>query len=346
MQYPATPNEETISALESLLANPGPTNGENSQELEHALASAGLLEKVDADHLELWLGGNAGPDNRTTMATMPRTYEILFPRDLAREYGKPGISLPVSAILRWAAAGRDEEDAAYYLVVAEALEEMACTAPNIEPQWRDQVDQVRTLAELDSLIADAEVELSDHVRGNVGRKIRDAVREVMDDCYRHDVEIMMPVDALPDWIGEDNRFGFGMPVGRVLSHLAADLEEVDRNLASRLKCVVEKYYPDDTIQIEVNLPDETVFLVEIDSQRSRSVPWQAVRRVRPLPGSVSLRHYEEGSAYSANDNEHPFKLVRCWLGDVDDEEENWEEGCLLFSDDLIMHARIERHKEN
>ena len=62
--------------------------------------------------------------------------------------------------------------------------------------------------------------------------------------------------------------------------------------------------------------------------------------------TVRLRHYEDGSAYSGDENEHPFKLLRCWLGVANGNKEDWENGCMLFSDNLIMHASIVRETEN
>jgi len=342
MHHPANPPLEVMNALEAFLANPGPTNGENDQELASALTRAGLVDHVNRRHLGLPGHPGEEPEGRT-LATMPRTYEILFPRDLAREYGKAGLSIPVSSILRWFALREHEERASYFLGVAEALDEPDCVAPNIKPQWRDQTDRTRTLAELASWIANGDVELSHHGRSHVGGMIADAIREVLDDCYSRNVEIMMPTDALPGWIGQESQlYGIGMAVGHVLTHLAEDIKEADPNLARKLKRAVEKYYPDDTIEVEVTFPDETIYLVDFNSQRSRSIPWHAVQRIRPFPGSVDLRHYKDGSEYSSDDNAHPFRLVQCWLGDDDDDEESWEEGCLLFSDDLIVHASIAR----
>jgi len=140
--------------------------------------------------------------------------------------------------------------------------------------------------------------------------------------------------------------GARMPIGRALTNLAKDVIEPDPALAQKLKRPVEKYYPDNTVEVEVVLPDEALFLVDIDTQRSRSIPWDEVRRSRRIAGSVALRHYGEGSVYSEDENEHPLRLVRCWFGDEEDAEESSEKGCLLFSEELIVHAAIARNAEN
>lgn len=345
MQYPAAPNEEAIGALEALLANPGPTIGENSQELESALASADLLKKVNANHLDLWLGRDVEPGN-CTLATMSRTYEIQFPRDLAREFGKPGLSIPVSSILRWFALGQPDERETYYLSLADALDEMDQVAPAIEPRWQAQTERVRSLAEVASWIVAGKVELSEHGRGHVGGMIKDSVRKLLVDEYPRNVELMVPEDCLPGWIGSSRHYGIGMPVGSALTHLAGEMEEADPEFASTLKRVISKYYPDRELELEVRNPDGTFVLFDFDTQRSRQLEWELVRRVRPLAGSVDLRPYTTDSAYSTDENEFPYKLVRVWLGADDCDEEDWEEGCLLFCDDMIVHASIGRDIEN
>lgn len=345
MQYPAAPNEEAIGALEAYLASPGPTIGENSQELESALASAGLLEKVNADHVELWLHRHVEPDT-CTLATMPRTYEILFPRDLAREYGKPGLSIPVSSILRWFALGQLDERAPYFLGVADALDEMDHMAPAIDPRWQAQTERVRSLAEVASWVVAGKVELSEHGRGHVGGMIKDSVRKLLVDEYPRNVELMMPGDRLPHWAEGSRHYGIGMPVGSALTHLADEMEEADPDFAAKLKRVVSKYYPDRELELEVSSPDGTFVLFDFDTQRSRPLPWELVRRVRPLAGSVDIRPYSTGSAYSTDENAFPYKLVRFWMGTDEDDEEDWEEGCLLFFDDMVVHASVGRDLEN
>lgn len=99
--------------------------------------------------------------------------------------------------------------------------------------------------------------------------------------------------------------------------------------------------PDRELELEVSSPDGPLVFFDFDTQRSRPLPWELVRRVRPLAGSVDLRPYSTGSAYSTDDDEFSYKLVRFWLGADDDEEEDWEEGCLLFHDDMIVHASVD-----
>ncbi len=340
MRHPATPSEETISALEAVLANPGTTNGENSQELESALASAGLLEKINSDHLELWLHRRANPD-ACTVATMPRTYEVLFPRDLAREYGRPGLSIPVSSILRWFALSQADDRASYFLTVAGALDDMDHVAPLVEPLWKAQVERVRSLAEVAFWIGNGAMELSIYGRDHVGGMIREALRDVLNDNYARNVEIIMPADCQPHWVDPAEQYGISMPVGLALMHLAGEMEEADPDFAAKLKRVVSKYYPDRELELEVSSPDGPLVFFDFDTQRSRPLPWELVRRVRPLAGSVDLRPYSTGSAYSTDDDEFSYKLVRFWLGADDDEEEDWEEGCLLFHDDMIVHASVD-----
>lgn len=137
-----------------------------------------------------------------------------------------------------------------------------------------------------------------------------------------------------------------MPVGSALTHFAEEMEEADPDFAAKLKRVVSKYYPDQDLEVEASGPDGKFLLLDFATQRSRPLSWDMVRRVRPLQGSVDLRHYLAGSAYSADNSEFPYKPVSFWIGTDEDDEADWEEGCLLFCDDMIVHASIERDIEN
>jgi hypothetical protein len=67
--------------------------------------------------------------------------------------------------------------------------------------------------------------------------------------------------------------------------------------------------------------------------------WGFTGELTQIPGSLSIVNYGDGSGYSTDSSRHPYKLYG-YLVEVDDDE--FEERCLLVSDQRVLQATIVR----
>jgi hypothetical protein len=316
-----------------MVANPGPSIGDVHGEIANALKSAGRPDRWSFFPAEL-------APVTTTLANMPRWLEIRFPRSLANEVGQFGISVSTARLFSWIASdvSTDESRAEYFARLAHALEDGDGPCPYIENNQAERVAKLEAFTELRKWAATAGAGLSEHGIAYLKWKESSLVREVFEGGSGPYLDFSLPADLLPPWLASsDLEAGMRVPVGLALTYMAEEMEGENSASASQLRWIVDGYYVDDEVEIEVNVPDGHHFwLIDIVSEKVVQRLWNGTN-LEAISGSVQIDNFGHNSIYSSDSTKYPYKVFKFY-----DAEGDENDGCLLISEKRILGATISR----